>query len=97
MFSRLCPKLFWAVHDETLYKSLSSNEFLRGRIRKLSPLSFISFFFFLPTLFSFINVFPFRLFSSWSMAIWCVCGGGGGGPSDYTGEMRSQCEVICQK
>ena len=95
MFSCLCPKLFWTVHDETLYKGLSSNEFLRGRIRKLSPLSFLFFyffFFFLPCLFSFSNVFfPFVHFSSGSMAIWCVCGGGGEGPSDYTGEIGSQC------
>ena len=61
MFSFLCPKQFWTEHDETLYKGLSSNEFLRGRIRKLSSLNFFSYFFFLPFLFSFfLGVFcPF--------------------------------------
>ena len=95
MFSCLCPKLFWTVHDETLYKGLSSNEFLRGRIRELSPLSFLFFyffFFFLPCPFLFLTFFS--LLSIFQVGPWpfgvCV-GGGGEGPSDYTGEIGSQC------
>ena len=88
MFSFLCPKQFWTEHDETLYKGLSSNEFLRGRIRKLSSLYFF-FIFFLPSLFFFFFFFFFlaffALFSSGSMANW--------GSNDYTGEMGSQFQV----
>ena len=77
MFSCLCPKLFWSVHDETLYKGLSSNEFLKGRIRKLSPLSFLFFIisFSISYLF-FSNVFS--LLSFFQMGPWPfgVCGGG---------------------
>ena len=88
MFSFLCPKQFWTVHDELLYKGLSSNEFLQGRIRKKSPLSFL---FFISFSFSYLLSFLFHtffvpvLFSSGSMAR-----GGGRGPSDYTGGMGSQ-------
>ena len=92
MFSFLCPKLFWTVHDETLYKGLSSNEFLRGRIPKFSPFSFL-FFSFSYLLFAFSNVF-FSLLSSYfngSMAHFDVCVCGGGCPSDNTGKMGSQC------
>ena len=90
MFSCLCPKLFWTVHDETLYKGLSSNEFLRGRIRKLSPLSLLFLLFlFLFLTFSFSNFFS--LLSFFQMGPWPFGVGGRGGPSDYTGEMGSQC------
>ena len=89
MFSFLCPKLFWTVHDETLYKGLLSNEFLRGRIRKLSPPFFYFFFLFLPSLFSFSSDFSLLSVFFFQVGPWpfeCVCVGGGGGPSDYTGE-----------
>ena len=84
MFSFLCPKQFWTVHDEPLYKGLSSNEFLRGRIRKKRPpfFFFISFSFSYLLSFLFLTFFVPVLFSSGSMAK--------GGPSDYTGEMGSQ-------
>ena len=66
----------------------------RGRIRKVSPLSFFIFLSFSYIFsFLFLTFLLFVLFSSGSMAIWVLGGGGGGqgGQSDYTGEMVSQC------
>ena len=88
MFSLLCPKLFWTVHDEILYKGLSLNEFLRGRIRKLISISFFfiscSFCYRLSFLFlTFFALCPFFHVGSWPV-------GGGGCPSDNAGEMGTQ-------
>ena len=89
MFSFLCPNQFRTVPDEPLYKGLSSNEYLRGRIRKLSPLSFIFFnsissSYLLSILFlTFFALLSF--FSNGSMAK--------GGPFDNTGEIGSQFQV----
>ena len=79
IFCLACPKLFWTVNDETWYKGLSSNEFLRWRIRKKS--SFFSFFFKLISSFSFFsNVYslsrPFFEWVHWQL----------GGPPNYPGE-----------
>ena len=69
---------FWTVLDEPLYKGLSSNEFLqgrirsteflRGRIRKESPfhfffIIFLLSYFFCPSLFFLFSVCPFLVLS----------------------------------
>ena len=60
-------KNVWAVHDEPLWKGLSSNEFLRGRILKESP-----FFFFLTLFIIFFKFFWPTDLSSFFIK-WVLC------------------------
>ena len=53
-----CPKLIWTVTWRDLMQVLSSNEFLRGRIRKERPFFLFSLFYF----FFFFGFFFFALF-----------------------------------
>ena len=81
IFCLACPKLFWTVHDETQYKGLSSNEFLRRRIRKKVLFFSFRFFFNLIVLLIFSNVLslshPLFEWVYWHLE----------GPPNYTGEI----------
>ena len=71
MFSFLCPKQFWTVHDETLYRSCRQTNFSEEGFVNKVPFIFLFFFISLSyhSLSSVSNVF----FLSGSMLIW---GGG---------------------
>ena len=84
MFSLLCPKQFWTVHDETLYRSCRQTNFSEGGfVNKVPFIFFISFSYFLS--FLFLTLLPFcPFFKRFHAQL------GGGGCSDLTGEMGSQ-------
>ena len=78
MFSLLCPKQFWTVHDETLYRSCRQTNFSEGGFVNKVPFLFLFFFyfFFLLSLFSVSNDFAVL---SFFQKVPCLIGGGGGG------------------
>ena len=77
MFSLLCPKQFWTVHDETLYRSCHQTNFSEGGFVNKVPFLFYFFnFFFLLSLFSVSNAFALL---SFFQKVPCPIGGGGGG------------------
>ena len=88
MFSLLCPKQFWTVHDETLYRSCRQTNLSEGGFVNKVPFFLIFFYFFFShSLFSVSNAFALLSFSKRFHA------NQGGGCSDLTGEMGSQFSV----
>ena len=81
IFCLACPKLFLTVHDETQYKALSLNEFLRRRIRKKGPFFIFVFFKFNCPSYFFLMSFPLShpLFEWVYLHL--------EGPPNYTGEI----------
>ena len=81
MYYLLCP-IFWTVLDEPYYKGLSSNEFLRerirsneflrGKIRKESPFHFLFFYFFEFFFYHIFSVLPFFSFFPLSFSWWSL-------------------------
>ena len=65
-----CPKLIWTVTWRDLMQVLSSNEFLRGRIRKERPFFLFSFFYFFFGFFFFALFFVVVFFFKVTLASW---------------------------
>ena len=83
--------VYWTVLDETLTKGLSSNEFLRGRIRKESSLFFFSFFIIFSLIIltlTLLSILSFFQGNSWAA----------GGPHDNIGEVSWDVRLFdCRK
>ena len=91
MFSFLCPKQFWTVHDETLHRSCRQTNFSEGGFVNKVP--YFNFFVSFSYLLSFLFL-TFSALSSFFKWVHSQFGGWGGGRESILGKLFAKTDSI---